>query len=159
MIIASDITLKHEVPGHLCPYCLKPVGYLGRFFSWLFGAGIHKCDFLNVDAEANRLRERLENAEDDVLRLHQEKMDLWERAFAAEKALEEARDRAFEEAADYLDLLAANYDRMSENVWLTKTAKRLYASFHPRYLEAASSIRSRKSGSSQSVENIAGDRE
>lgn len=40
--------LKHNHPGYCCPYCLKPVGYVGRFFAWFFGTRFHNCDFSNV---------------------------------------------------------------------------------------------------------------
>lgn len=39
------ITNWRDVPEWCCPYCGKPVGYLGRFWAWLVGVGIHDCDF------------------------------------------------------------------------------------------------------------------
>ncbi len=33
------------LPGWCCPYCGEPVGYLGRFWAYLVGVGIHGCDF------------------------------------------------------------------------------------------------------------------
>lgn len=44
----SEIPLKRNVPNYCCPYCTKPVGYLGRGLAWLFGTKIHRCDFSNV---------------------------------------------------------------------------------------------------------------
>ncbi|SCB30772.1 hypothetical protein [Rhizobium lusitanum] len=81
----ADLHLRHEAPAHCCPYCLKPVGYIGRGLSLLFGAKIHKCDFLNVDTEAERFRQRIEAAEDDMVRIHHEKVDTREKLRAAEK--------------------------------------------------------------------------
>ena len=46
--------LKKEPAGFQCPYCLRPVGYLGRAAAHVFGTGIHGCDFLNVDIDAMR---------------------------------------------------------------------------------------------------------
>ena len=31
-----------------CPYCGKPVGWLGRLNAWIFGRGFHGCDDSNV---------------------------------------------------------------------------------------------------------------
>lgn len=31
-----------------CPYCLKPVGLLGRGLAWFFGTRFHGCDFHNL---------------------------------------------------------------------------------------------------------------
>lgn len=44
----SNPQLKRQPPCHCCPYCLKPVGYLGRLFAWLFGTKIHYCTSSNV---------------------------------------------------------------------------------------------------------------
>ena len=52
MTEASGLPLVHEPSGSQCPYCLAPVGYLGRFLAWIFGTQIHQCDFSNVDDEA-----------------------------------------------------------------------------------------------------------
>lgn len=102
----KNALIAKDVRG--CPYCLKPVGYVGRFYAWLFGAGIHQCDFLNVDTEANRIRERVASAEADIVRLVQEKMDMWERAFAAEDALIVARRKAFETSIEIVELECRN---------------------------------------------------
>lgn len=56
-----------------------------------------------------------------------------------------ARDAALEEAADLIEARAANYERISCNVWLTDTQKRLYASMEPLFIKAASAIRALKS--------------
>ena len=43
------IPLKVQpIYGWQCPYCLQPIGYLGRFFAWLFGARFHRCDESNI---------------------------------------------------------------------------------------------------------------
>lgn len=47
-----NLPLKHHpFPGE-CPYCLKPVGYIGRLLAWLLGTGFHGCNFSNVDRDA-----------------------------------------------------------------------------------------------------------
>jgi len=99
----TDLQLRYPAPGHCCQYCLKPVGYIGRGLSRLFGARIHKCDFLNVDTEANRLRVRIDSVESDVVRIHHEKVDLLERLFEADRALKACRHEALEEAAKIAD--------------------------------------------------------
>lgn len=151
MISASDVATKARW------WLFKRISAVG----WWICPEPHRSDLQAVSptwAEIGSLHQRAEDAEADAVRLVREKMDMWERAFAAEKALDDARNSALEEAADYLELLAHNYDRISENVWLTNTAKRLYASFYPRYLEAASFIRSWKAVSSQPVDNSCGNR-
>lgn len=40
------LTLKPKL--HQCPWCLRPVGLLGRGFAAVLGTGIHSCDFSNV---------------------------------------------------------------------------------------------------------------
>lgn len=40
--------LKQQPPGYCCPFCAEPVGYVGRFFAWVFGGGFHGCDYSNV---------------------------------------------------------------------------------------------------------------
>lgn len=40
---------KHQVPGWCCPYCAKPVCYIGVFAARLVGAALHDCDFSNVE--------------------------------------------------------------------------------------------------------------
>ncbi|MFJ6322320.1 MULTISPECIES: hypothetical protein [unclassified Rhizobium] len=99
----TDLQLRHPAPDHCCRYCLKPIGYLGRGLSRLFGAKIHNCDFLNVDTEANRLRLRVEAAEDDAVRIHHEKVDLLKRLFEANRALKVCRREALEDAAKIAD--------------------------------------------------------
>lgn len=39
---------RMQPPAGFCPYCLKPVGVIGNWLAWLFGTGIHDCDFRNV---------------------------------------------------------------------------------------------------------------
>lgn len=34
-----------NLPTWICPYCGKPVGYLGRAWAWLVGVRVHGCDF------------------------------------------------------------------------------------------------------------------
>lgn len=43
------LKLKYPQPAYCCPYCTKPVGLLGRGLAKVFGAGMHQCDFSNVD--------------------------------------------------------------------------------------------------------------
>lgn len=83
----TDLPLRAKAPSHCCPYCLKPVGYLGNFFASIVGTGLHRCDFLNVVTEAEQIRQRVEGAENDVNRLHQEKVMLLHKFTAAETAL------------------------------------------------------------------------
>ncbi len=40
--------IQQPAHGWQCPYCLKHVGYLGRFFAWLLGSDFHSCDFRNT---------------------------------------------------------------------------------------------------------------
>lgn len=40
--------LKTSTAPWQCRYCGAPVGYLGRFFAWVFGTRIHGCNFSNV---------------------------------------------------------------------------------------------------------------
>jgi hypothetical protein len=56
-----------------------------------------------------------------------------------------ARNAALEEAADIVEMRAANVERISCDVWLTDTQKRLYSSMEPLFLDAASAIRALKS--------------
>lgn len=37
-----------QYPGWCCPYCGKPVGYVGRALAWFFGTRIHDCDGSNA---------------------------------------------------------------------------------------------------------------
>lgn len=37
-----------EYPKYCCPYCGKPVGYLGRAIAWLVGTSWHDCDNSNI---------------------------------------------------------------------------------------------------------------
>jgi hypothetical protein len=39
---------KRQTPPYCCPYCAEPVGYLGRFFGFIFGLAFHGCTFSNV---------------------------------------------------------------------------------------------------------------
>lgn len=43
-------TFKRSPAAHECPYCLKPVGWFGRFLKWAFGLTLHRCDNSNVAA-------------------------------------------------------------------------------------------------------------
>ena len=38
-----------------CPYCGKPVGWLGRLNAWIFGRSFHGCDNSNVLSDAELL--------------------------------------------------------------------------------------------------------
>lgn len=40
--------LKIKPHSYECPYCLKPVGYIGNKLALLFGTQIHNCNFKNV---------------------------------------------------------------------------------------------------------------
>ncbi len=44
----GGLKLWREPDWWQCPYCLKDVGLLGRFFAAAFGTGFHGCDFRNV---------------------------------------------------------------------------------------------------------------
>jgi hypothetical protein len=59
--------------------------------------------------------------------------------------LANARNAALEEAAEILEMRAANYERISCDVWLTKEQKRSYAAMEEPFMDAASAIRSLKS--------------
>lgn len=52
--MASDPIQTTALPAWCCPYCGKPVGYLGRAWAWIVGVGIHGCDF----ALLNRARRK-----------------------------------------------------------------------------------------------------
>lgn len=45
---AAILLKERPLYGWQCPYCLRPVGYLGRFFAWALGVGFHGCDLRNV---------------------------------------------------------------------------------------------------------------
>lgn len=38
----EDLAIVNH-PSHCCRSCGAEVGYLGRFFAWLFGSGFHGC--------------------------------------------------------------------------------------------------------------------
>jgi prophage maintenance system killer protein len=76
-----------------------------------------------------------------IFALRDAKKDIAELA----EALQNARNAALEEAADILELRAANYERISCDVWQTDGNKRLYSAMEPLFLDAASAIRSLKS--------------
>lgn len=44
----ANLRLKEPTYPWQCPYCRKPVGYVGRAFAWLLGAQFHGCNFSNV---------------------------------------------------------------------------------------------------------------
>lgn len=71
--------------------------------------------FLNMDTEAESLRQRVESAEDDVARIHHEKIDILEnlrvstqRIEELEGTLEKCRDEALAEAA-HVAILTGNH--------------------------------------------------
>lgn len=44
----GGVRLISEPEGYECPYCLSPVGYVGRLIAWLVGEKFHDCDYRNV---------------------------------------------------------------------------------------------------------------
>ncbi len=44
----KGLPLVRAMPGWRCPYCGKPVGYMGNWLAVLFGARFHGCTFSNV---------------------------------------------------------------------------------------------------------------
>jgi hypothetical protein len=49
MTKATTRAEKQRLSSDCCPYCNKPVGYIGRALAWVFGTRIHGCDFSNTD--------------------------------------------------------------------------------------------------------------
>ena len=58
--------------------------------------------------------------------------------------LANARNAGLEEAAEILEMRAANYERISCDVWLTKDTKRSFAAMEEPFRDAASAIRALK---------------
>lgn len=46
--VIHGMAIRDAVPGYCCPFCKEPVGYVGRFFAWVFGTRFHGCNFSNV---------------------------------------------------------------------------------------------------------------
>lgn len=46
--VIGGLPIRDDMPAHYCPFCKKPVGYVGRVLAWFFGTKIHGCDFTNV---------------------------------------------------------------------------------------------------------------
>ncbi len=47
--MTTTLLINRNLPAWCCCYCGEPVGYLGRFFAWLFGPEFHNCSRSNVD--------------------------------------------------------------------------------------------------------------
>ena len=48
----TGLLLKEEPYHWECPFCLKPVGDVGRFFAFVLGGDLHECDQSNIATRA-----------------------------------------------------------------------------------------------------------
>jgi len=52
----TGLLLKAEPYHWECPFCLKPVGDVGRFFAFICGSELHGCDGSNIAERQPRTR-------------------------------------------------------------------------------------------------------